>query len=415
MPFQNAVVKLSHGDHGVHGERIALSFSVATGSISCKHSRNLPMKILNVQHTVNPAQGGTLEATLQLGMTLRAMGHEIEWASMDAQNDAWVRSFELPLHALGDQPADQYGRSPRFIPWLRENRSRYDAVVVHGLWQYQGFATRRALRRTGTPYFVMPHGMLDPWFKQAYPLKHFKKTIYWRLREHAVLRDARGVIFTSGEERLRARGTFSPYRIKEKVAALGTSRPEGSPTDWRKAFFQKYPGLQGKRILLFLSRLHPKKGCDMLIRALAKAGGPLTLVIAGPESDAQYARELRMQTAGLPVFFVGMLTGEEKWGAMAAAEVYALPSHQENFGMAVAEALAAGTPVLISNKVNIWREIEADGAGLVESDDTPGTVRLLERWLAADREAMSAAALHCFTARFDIRKTAENMLAVLQS
>ena len=373
------------------------------------------MKILNIHHTVNPAQGGTLEATRQLGMTLLAMGHVVEWASMDAPDDAWARDFPLPLHALGDRPAGSYGRAPRFIPWLRTHRGGYDAVVVHGLWQYPGFATRRALRGTDTPYFVMPHGMLDPWFKEAYPLKHLKKSIYWRLVEHAVLRDARAVIFTSDEERLLAHGTFSPYRITEKVATLGTTAPEGDPAAWREAFFQKYPGLRGRRILLFLSRLHPKKGCDMLIRALATCGGPLTLVIAGPEEDAWHARELRMQTSGLPVFFVGMLTGEVKWGALAAAEVFALPSHQENFGMAVAEALAAGTPVLISNKVNIWREIEADGAGLVEPDNGAGTARLLERWLAADRDAMRAAARRCFAARFDIRKTAENMLAVLQS
>ena len=373
------------------------------------------MKILNVHHTVNPAQGGTLEATRQLGMTLIALGHVVEWASMDAPGDAWARGFPLPLHALGDRPADGYGRAPRFIPWLREHRRDYDAVVVHGLWQYPGFATRRALRGTDTPYFVMPHGMLDPWFKNAYPLKHFKKSIYWLLAEHAVLRDARAVIFTCEEERLLARGTFSPYRITEKVATLGTSAPEGNPADWRTAFYQRFPGLRGRRILLFLSRLHPKKGGDMLIRAFAKTGGPLTLVIAGPEEDAAHARELRMQTSGLSVFFVGMLEDDVKWGALAAAEVFVLPSHQENFGMAVAEALAAGTPVLISNKVNIWREIEADGAGLVEPDTTEGTARLLQRWLEADHAAMRAAALRSFAARFDIRKTAENMIATLQS
>ena len=372
------------------------------------------MNLLNVHHTVNPAQGGTLEATRQLGIALRALGHGVEWASMDAPEDAWARDFSLPLHALGERSPGGYGRVPRFVPWLRENRTRYDAVMVHGLWQYPGFATRRALHRTGTPYFVMPHGMLDPWFKQAYPLKHFKKSIYWLLAEHAVLRDARAVIFTCEEECRIARGTFQPYRIREQTALLGTSAPEGTPDSRRAAFFGKFPGLSGKRILLFLGRLHPKKGCDMLIRAFAKSGGPLSLVIAGPEEDATHARELRMQTAGLPVFFTGMLEGAAKWGALDAAEAFILPSHQENFGMSVAESLACGTPVLVSDKVNIRREIEADGAGLVEPDTTAGTARLIERWLSADHAAMRTAARRCFTARFDIHKTAENMLAVLQ-
>jgi glycosyltransferase involved in cell wall biosynthesis len=115
---------------------------------------------------------------------------------------------------------------------------------------------------------------------------------------------------------------------------------------------------------------------------------------------------------GLPVTFAGPLYGEEKWGALAAAEVFALPSHQENFGIAVAEALASELPVLLSDKVNIWREIVADGAGLAEPDTMEGAARFLERWLAADHAALRAAAARCFAVRFDIRRTAENLVAL---
>ncbi len=113
-----------------------------------------------------------------------------------------------------------------------------------------------------------------------------------------------------------------------------------------------------------------------------------------------------------------MLQGELKWGALLAAEAFILPSHQENFGIAVAEALAVGTPVLISDKVNIWREIEADNAGLVAPDTLDGTVSLLERWLAlsADaRQQMGERARACFTARFEIRRATENLLAVIRA
>jgi glycosyltransferase involved in cell wall biosynthesis len=119
--------------------------------------------------------------------------------------------------------------------------------------------------------------------------------------------------------------------------------------------------------------------------------------------------------AGLPITFTGPIYGEEKWGALAAAEVFALPSHQENFGIAVAEALASGLPALLSDKVNIWREIVADGAGLAEPDTIEGVTMLLERWLAADRAALRAAAARCFAARFDIRRTAENLVALISA
>ena len=113
-----------------------------------------------------------------------------------------------------------------------------------------------------------------------------------------------------------------------------------------------------------------------------------------------------------------MLQGELKWGALLAAEAFILPSHQENFGIAVAEALAVGTPVLISDKVNIWREIEADGAGLVAPDTLDGTVSLLERWLAlspAARQQMGERARACFTAHFEMRRETENLLAVIRA
>jgi glycosyltransferase involved in cell wall biosynthesis len=113
-----------------------------------------------------------------------------------------------------------------------------------------------------------------------------------------------------------------------------------------------------------------------------------------------------------------MLQGELKWGALLAAEAFILPSHQENFGIAVAEALAVGTPVLISDKVNIWREIEADNAGLVTPDTLDGTVSLLERWLALSpdaRQQMGERARACFAARFEIRRATENLLAVIRA
>src|SRR5205807_1194939 len=113
------------------------------------------------------------------------------------------------------------------------------------------------------------------------------------------------------------------------------------------------------------------------------------LVIAGPSADEEYRRHLQ-SLAGenkAATLFTGMLTGDLKWGALHAAEAFVLPSHQENFGIAVAEALGCGVPVLITNKINIWREIQASEAGLVSNDDRAGTIALLERWLALSLEA----------------------------
>ncbi len=377
------------------------------------------MKILRCIHTLDPTIGGPLESVRQSSLLLARRGHEVEVASLDAPDAPWLREFPVPVHALGPGRGS-YGYTPRLVPWLRQRHARYDAVVVHGIWQYNSFGVWRALHRTATPYFVFPHGMLDPWFNRTYPLKHLKKLLYWPWAEYRVLRDARAVLFTSEEERRLARESFSLYRAHEVVVNYGTAAPEVDLARAREEFFSAFPQLRGEKILLFLGRLHEKKGCAELIRAFA--GEPLErLVMAGPCADESYRQELLRLTSelgcGERVIFTGMLSGERKWGAFAAAEAFILPSHQENFGIAIAEALACGKPVLISNKINIWREIVEEGAGFAEEDDLAGTRRLLERWRptsAEERETMGAQARRCFAERFEINRAVDSFLRVLQ-
>ncbi len=165
-----------------------------------------------------------------------------------------------------------------------------------------------------------------------------------------------------------------------------------------------------------------KKGCDLLIDAFAQAASSdpaLHLVMAGPDQSGLQARlAQRARALGIAdrITWTGMVAGDLKWGAFRASEAFVLPSHQENFGIAVAEALACGVPVLISDKVNIWREIEADRAGLVAPDTLDGTRGLLRTWLALsepEKQAMSARAARCFAERFEITEAAKSLIRVL--
>ena len=327
------------------------------------------------------------------------------------------------VHALGPGRGS-YGYAPRLVPWLKKRRADFDAVVVHGIWNYPSFGVWRALHKTATPWFVFPHGMLDPWFKRTYPLKHFKKLLYWPWAEYRVLRDATAVLFTSEEERRLARESFSLYSCREVVVNFGTAAPEIDLAAARREFLDRFPELREKDLLLFLGRLHEKKGCEELLRAFAASASDspgLHLVMAGPCAGQDYLRHLRRLTNELGevdrVTFSGLLSGNLKWGAFAAAEAFVLPSHQENFGIAVVEALACGKPVLLSNKINIWREIVEEGAGYVAEDDLAGTQRLLARWdetAPAQRQEMSHQARRCFAARFEINRAVDSLLAVLQ-
>jgi glycosyltransferase involved in cell wall biosynthesis len=379
------------------------------------------MKILHVISSVNPAGGGPIEGIKQLGKTLETKGHQVEIASLDDPKAPYLKQAPLPVHALGPTVLG-YAFSPRFIPWLRANRGQYDAVIVNGIWQFHSFGAWRALRRSDTPYVLFTHGMLDPWFKKRYPLKHLKKWMYWPWAEYRVLRDARAVLFTCEEERVLARESFWLYRCNEVVVSYGTASPKGNPEAEKGEFYARYPELNGKKLALFMGRVHPKKGCDLLIEAFAQvlAQHPdWHLVVAGPDQVGwQEALNYRAAQLGLAprITWTGMIGGSMKWGALRAAEVFVLPSHQENFGIAVAEALAAGTPALISSKVNIWREIESDHAGIAAADTLQGTCKLLQSYVEMPQEekfAMRQAAQQCFEQRFEIRKAAETLYAIL--
>ena len=378
------------------------------------------MKILHCIHSLDPAGGGPLESLRQTTLVLARRGHEVEVASLDAPETRGVTEFPNKAHPLGPGRG-VYGYSPRFVPWLREHRSEFDAVVVHGIWQYHSFGVWRALHGTGIRYFVFPHGMLDPWFNRTYPLKHLKKLLYWPGAEYRVLRDAAAVLFTSEEERRLARESFSLYHCREIVVKFGTAAPEVDLRRARKNFLREFAQLREKKFLLFLGRIHVKKGVEELIRAFAQVGAE-HLVIAGPCANEKYLEDLHRLTSELKlasrVTFPGMLKGERKWGAFAAAEAFVLPSHQENFGIAVVEALACGTPVLISNQINIWREIVGDGCGYADTDDVAGTRRLLERWLtiaADERDRMGERARRCFAERFELNRAVDSLLEVLQN
>jgi glycosyltransferase involved in cell wall biosynthesis len=231
------------------------------------------------------------------------------------------------------------------------------------------------------------------------------------------------VLFTSEDERLLARQSFWLYRCNEVVVNFGTNLPMIDASQAKAQFLDRYPNLRNKRFLVFLGRIHEKKGCDILLQAFARIanGNSIDLVFAGPDQSGWQA-ELKLLASRLGVSdrvtWTGMLQGPEKWGAYYAADAFVLPSHSENFGIAVVEALACGLPVLISKKVNIWREIVSDGAGLAAPDDLEGTIGLLVSWLGMPRQqqnSMRYRAKESFAARFDLASSPSSLTSVISA
>jgi glycosyltransferase involved in cell wall biosynthesis len=381
------------------------------------------VKILHVINSVNPAGGGPIEGVRQLSAINRSFGHTVEVASLDAPERAFVKALGFPVHAIGPG-LGKYSYCSRLAPWLRANVRNYDIVIINGIWQYQSFAVWRVLHGGDLPYVVFTHGMLDPWFRYRYPLKHLKKLLYWPWGEYRVLRDASAVLFTTEEERMLARQSFGLYRCNEAVVNYGTAGPKGDPQAELETFYEKFPGLRRKRLAIFLGRLHEKKGCDLLIEAFARvlaAGADWHLLMCGPDQVGWQAKLIEMAQrlrVADRITWAGMVGGELKWGALRAAEIFVLPSHQENFGIAVAEALACGTPALISNKVNIWREVQGGGAGIVGEDNLEGTCAMLKTWLELSGEERAESrrrARECFLREFEITNASRTLVRTLSN
>lgn len=379
----------------------------------------------HILHLISSARlegGGPIEGIRQLATTVLELGSQVEIACLDAPDQIDPSDYPVPIHALGPGRGN-YCWAPQARAWLQQHLPKYDVLILDGIWQYHGVLGRSVALKVGVPYYVFPHGMLDPYFNRSSRLKHIKKALYWPV-QHRVLRDARAVLFTCEQEKILARESFRPYRVREKVVRYGTAGPSEEAEAQVSAFLGAFPMLSGKPFLLYLSRIHPKKGCDLMLQAYAKVyHGTLDapwLVMAGPD-QVGWGPELRSLADRLGiadrVFWTGMLQGPAKWGAYRACEAFVLPSHQENFGIVVAEALACSKPVLLSREVNIWREVIEDGAGLAEPDTLAGTESLLRRWAALpehQRLAMGEAAKACFTHRFEIRAAALSFLEAIQ-
>jgi glycosyltransferase involved in cell wall biosynthesis len=392
------------------------------------------MRLLHVIDTLAPSAGGTSEAVRLLTKYAPA-GEQQDILCCDAPEAEYLQAYRGKVYALGSgdratgrmaaRVAGRMAGAKKLQTWLREHGHEYDAVVAHGLWNLVAHATRRGLRgsRLGArvPYAIFVHGMLDPYFKRTSLAKHAKKWTYWLATEYWTLRAARRVLFTTQIEADLAQQSFWLHRWQAGVVPLGSVPLAPATEADHDAFLECCPEVRGRRFLLFLGRIHPKKGVDLLVTAFAHkaAAEPvLDLVIAGPPSPdhAEWIAALKREAAAAGVsdriHWPGMIVGAAKRGALDLCEAFVLTSHQENFGIAVVEALAAARPVLLTYPINIAAEIAAEGAGFVESDTLPGAELLLSRWLAlsaGEREAMNAVALRCFDEHFDMRVNAARL------
>jgi glycosyltransferase involved in cell wall biosynthesis len=255
---------------------------------------------------------------------------------------------------------------------IRRGVRQADIVHLHTLWHPFNTLARKACKQFCRKYVLSPHGMLDPY---SLGVKALRKQLYLALREGSNLRGASKLIFTTPLEEKLARASLGWLRSGE-IVPLGADMPPSVSREKLTATFEaQFPGLAGRRRLIFLGRIHEKKGLERILAVLPMIAAiyPKVLLVVVGSGEPRYVARIQeaahRKGLGPYVLFTGELQGAAKWSALAAAEAFLLPSHQENFAIAVAEAMHMGLPVVLSDKVNLWPFISEARAGIVVRDD----------------------------------------------
>jgi len=337
------------------------------------------MKHLHIIPTMNPKSGGPCQGIRNIEPYLQKLGIVNEVVCLDNPKEDYGIEDSFKIYKLGNGKTS-YQYHSTLVNWLVENLDKYAVVIVNVLWQYSNYAVYKAIQtlkkenKKVPKVVVMPHGMLDPYFQKApdRKWKAIRNELVWQFIEKKCINTADALFFTCEEELLLARTTFKGYHPNnEKNVGFGIQQPPINTASMQDAFQLLLPDLKNN-YWLFLSRIHPKKGIDLLIDAYNQLSSVIEslpdLVIAG-STDSDYAQQMIKKANNNPkIHFSGMLSGDAKWGAFYGCEAYLLPSHQENFGIAIVEAMACEKPVLITKNINIWREIEDGNGGWILDD-----------------------------------------------
>ena len=336
------------------------------------------MKILHVIRDLSNATAGPVYALRGLAEAQIRQGHDVIVQTTD-RGDCKVIPEGAEVHLT--RGLGMWGWSREIGASLDRLIPGVDIVHLHMVWDYPIWAAGKSAERHGKPFVLRPCGLLDSW---SLAQKGFKKRIYMRLFGSHI-RHASAFHFTSEGERLGAGGVVGNAKSIVIPNCIAESMYTNLPA--KTAFTQRFPELSGRRIILFLGRLHPKKQPHLLIDAFAAvkaANSDLHLVLAGPGED-DYVKRLksRVKKLGLDdcVTFTGALQGDAVREAYSAAEIFALPSLQENFGNAMVEAMAASCPVVISRSLDLAPDIANAEAGLLCEPTVEAFAAALQRLL----------------------------------
>jgi len=382
------------------------------------------MKIIHVVKSLDPAMGGLPAAVLRLASGEALYGHEVSIATYsDPDNDRTISKFVDSIPYMERVKIVDCGKASnveritarRAFRTIDQAAKGHDVIHLHGVWDPILPAAARVANAQRIPYVVTPHGMLDPWCLGQKP---WKKRIALRLGYLKLLNQSSFIHFLNEDERKLA----IPLGCKAAsvIIANGLFSQELDDLPEEGSFLAEHDSQHRRPYVLFLSRLHYKKGLDILATAFGHvvgAGIEADLVVSGPDGGALADFNSRVESLGIEKYVrvTGPLYGREKLAAFVDASVFCLPSRQEGFSMAILEALGCGTPVVVSQECH-FPELETAGVGRVVTLDPTDVGNALIEFLndLSSSRAVSSAARQFMLSSYTCEKIAERMISAYQ-
>jgi len=366
--------------------------------------KNYKLKILRIIPTLNPKEGGTSFGVINTSLSLIKKKIKVDILTSDESSGSFFKNKKLRIFNCGPGLGN-YSFNLKLLFWLLKNKKNYNFFFIEGLWTFNSLIARFFLKK----YYVFSHGHIDPYFSKQF-LKKIKKQIYWFLFEKKNLIASEGLLCTTLNEKKLLNKTFvDTKKIKKKVIGYGINTPKFNKQKSIKKFYKKFHFLKNKKFYIFLGRFHEKKGCEIILETIkknCKGKTPLVLMV-GP--DNTYKKKIILKTKKLKlnknIFFSDILLNEEKWGALSSAKAMLLPSYGENFGISVVESLACSTPVLTTNKVNIYNDIIKFNCGLISNSNTNSFAKIFstfEKFNTNKIKKLSKNSKFCFEKNYNL-------------
>ena len=364
------------------------------------------LKILSIINTLDPKNGGPAKAILDQNIFFTEVKkYQASIISLDHKHT--LPKYFTNIKNITYFPLHYFFQKFNFLHWLIKNKDNYDVFILHGIWDFKNLIARLIIKNK---YYVFLHGTLNPYEKKSF-FKYIKKRIYWFLIEKKNLIHSKAVLFTTKKELQSNQKTFVNTKDLNKIVVdYSIVLEKYNKSACSTKFFKTYTFLKNKKYYLFMGRIDPKKGCDILLRSIHLLGNKFksSLVVAGNDNNStgealkKLVVELNLQEK---VFFLGHVIDEVKSGALINCKAMLLSSHDENFGISVVETLGHGKPVLTTYKVNMYENILAYKAGYVANDNAESFSRIINKFENLNlkqKRVMSKNARNCFNENFDL-------------